>query len=834
MTGERARLERALRVWLEHRASGGRDDELLARHVDLADLLAPMLAEAATESPSTLGDYILEQELGRGGMGVVYRARHASLDRTVALKVLADHVAGDPNTLVRFRREALHLSRLRHPGIVDVLGVGEANGRHWLAMAFVDGETLQQRLAALQEFGGHRGDSRRVLVAVVAQIAEALAHAHAAGIVHRDVKPANVFLRRDGQALLGDFGLSRSEHSTSLTREGVVAGTPDYMAPEQIRGEPLDGRTDVFALGATLYECLTLVRPFRGGSIDQVLQRIEHGELPSPRRLDRGIPVELEAIVTKALEKRPADRYPDASAFAADLRAFLELRPISARPPSRPTRLLRWVRREPWRAAGAFGVLGAVVAAALLLAYLPDIRAAARDRDDAAFTEALANSLLANSFRQHAVAEQWLERAQALRPESAEAEACMLSQRVRLDGAANVLAAIERSPNAHTPPLQRMRVRALQGLGRDDEALQLEAVLPVAHTDVEALLWIGSCRHRSARSEQGQDVLTEIENAMRRVPRPLLALWSEWAAALPDNRRTEAAQALLRHWPTVPVAKFLAANMLLFDEPARSRELVLEAIAGGVELADCWRVLAVAELKLGNAEQTRAALAEAMRRKPSVIEWQRIASIHERLGDRASWIAASRSFVAAFPAAPEAQTCLGSALLDADDEQLVQEGIAAFRAAAEAGPQSPEWQYNYAVALHATYRDEDAVAQCHRVLNLEPGNERAHERLISILTTLRQESQILVELERWVTVRTDDAKTRTQLANIYLLLDRSRDALRVIEEADYITRGESAAVSVQRAAVHAALGEPAAEARYLERAAVLQAAGEAKSETAPR
>ena len=264
-----SRLTTALNLFLACRTRGEDPRTLLARHPELADLLTPMCDDEAAEAPASdaraFGDFDLAREVGRGGMGVVYEARQRSLGRRVALKILAHDVATSPTQIARFHREARTLARLDHVHIVRVLDVGDSDGRHWLAMEFVDGTSLEERLTALRAGGGHSGGSRRTLVQVIAEVADALQHVHDAGILHRDVKPSNILLDRNDHARLSDFGLARDSSSPTLTQVGVVAGTPHYMSPEHlVGGDALTPRSDVFSLGATLYECVVLERPFQG------------------------------------------------------------------------------------------------------------------------------------------------------------------------------------------------------------------------------------------------------------------------------------------------------------------------------------------------------------------------------------------------------------------------------------------------------------------------------------------------------------------------------------------------------------------------------------------
>jgi serine/threonine protein kinase len=363
----------------------------LGKEVAAAErLLAQGFDPGGGALPRSFGDYAIERELGRGGMGIVYAAVQRSLGRRVALKVLSTPLRSNERTSSRFERESRLLAQLEHPGIVRVIEAGVNGDVPYYAMEFVDGAPLSAVLEAIARHGlatanadtlaaavagavsepspvSQRRDAASYVATMVdlaAQVAEALAFAHAAGVIHRDVKPGNVLVRRDGTAVLTDFGIARLEAAQSLTLTGAFAGTPSYVSPEQARGDNVDFRSDVFSLGVTLYEALTLRRPFEAEETTAVLAKIQREEPPDPRQLNPDIPAEVAAVVLKALVKEPAGRYATAGALAADLRAFLAGRPVSARPPTPSQRLWRWCRREPWKATA----LATAAAAAVLIA----------------------------------------------------------------------------------------------------------------------------------------------------------------------------------------------------------------------------------------------------------------------------------------------------------------------------------------------------------------------------------------------------------------------------------------------------------------------------------
>jgi formylglycine-generating enzyme required for sulfatase activity/predicted Ser/Thr protein kinase len=310
-----------------------------------------------------LGDFRLIRRLGEGGMGVVWLAQQESLKRPVALKLIRAERTGSGDVERRFQREAESVARLRHPNIVQIHASGEERGVRYLAMEFVDGRALDDvaREAIAQ---GKRLDVPRVL-GWIAAIARALAAAHAEGIVHRDVKPSNIVVRTDDTAMLTDFGLARDVDATVATRSAGFMGTPSYAAPEQIDAHigPIDARTDVYALGATLYELVTGVVPFSGNTTEQVLHGIVSASLTAPRRRNKALSRDLETVILKAMERDPRRRYVDAAAFADDIDALLALRPIAARPPSVVRRGVAWVRHRPLLAVSFLAVVLVVVAA---------------------------------------------------------------------------------------------------------------------------------------------------------------------------------------------------------------------------------------------------------------------------------------------------------------------------------------------------------------------------------------------------------------------------------------------------------------------------------------
>ena len=344
------------------------------------------LGRASGWEPGTVvGQYRIEGELGRGGMGVVLRASDETLGRTVAIKVLRPDVT-DPKASARLIHEARMVAKLRHDHVVTVHAVVSPHGAApYLVMEHVDGETL----AALIRLRGRLEPGEAADIA--AQIAGGLGAAHEQGLIHRDVKPSNVLVEAaGGRAKLSDFGLARGDQAiaSTMTREGHLAGTPTYMSPEQARGGPrLDHRSDIYSLGVTLYEALTGEVPFRGAP-HMVFQQVIAEEPRPPRAWNDRVPRDLETICLKAMAKEPGRRYQSAGDFAGDLRRWQRGEPIMARPVGRLERTWRWCRRRPV-IAGLTAALVVVVGAGFAGTFSQWRRAelergrALRERDDA-------------------------------------------------------------------------------------------------------------------------------------------------------------------------------------------------------------------------------------------------------------------------------------------------------------------------------------------------------------------------------------------------------------------------------------------------------------------
>lgn len=369
-------------------AAGGalEPDDLLARvpaeHQPALDRCLRMIRAGISSAPrasaklgpgAQLDGYRIVREIGRGGMSVVYLATQLDLKRQVALKVLRPGLAIDARHVDRFRREALSIARLQHPHIVQVYAVGEADGYHYLAMEHIDGKNLAQALADVPQATRRRCEREkrkdacyaaadlaeatgvaalarassfeRALAELLAPVARAIGVAHEIGLVHRDVKPSNILVHKDGRALIADFGLAKGDGDPGLSLTGEPLGTPYYMSPEQaaLAAAPIDPRTDVYSLGVTLYEALAGRRPFEGDTPLAVLDAIRSTSPPRLTQVARHVSVEFEAVVERAMARDPRDRYARALDLATDLAALAEGKPTQA----------RVQRRGDWKRFGA-------------------------------------------------------------------------------------------------------------------------------------------------------------------------------------------------------------------------------------------------------------------------------------------------------------------------------------------------------------------------------------------------------------------------------------------------------------------------------------------------
>jgi hypothetical protein len=423
--------------------------------------LPPSPQSAGTSDARAPAGYAIEKELGRGGMGVVYLARSVALQRPCALKMILAGVHSGDGEVQRFQTEAQDIARLQHPGIVQVFEIGEHDGKPFMALEFCGGGSLDAVLAK-------NPLPPRDAAMLVKKIAAAVQTAHEAEVLHRDLKPANILLTKKGEPKVTDFGLAKKLDEQGATSTGSVMGTPSYMPPEQANGDKAIGPSaDVYALGAILYECLTGRPPFRAATpLDTLLQVISDEPVP-PRQLNAGVPVDLETICLKCLQKDPTRRYASAQQLGDDLKHWLKGEPIRGRPVGTVERAVKWVRSNvavSLLAAAVLLVLSAGAIVSSLLAYAANQAAddAARQAEAAQRAERLAQTQAVTeaTARQQAQAEK-------IRADR-QTEAARLAEK-QAQQQADAEAAARRSAQEETKRAEAEKARAEQQLLRAEQ-----------------------------------------------------------------------------------------------------------------------------------------------------------------------------------------------------------------------------------------------------------------------------------------------------------------------------------------------------------------------------
>ena len=764
-------LAKALDLLARHRQQPHcTDAELLAAHPHLRELLEPLLAETppatAADRDNSLGDFRLVRLLGRGGMGEVHEAVQRSLGRTVALKLLPADRATSPSARARFQREAQLLARLRHDHLVAVHQAGVLDDRWYFAMDLVDGcslanvitrcrqlpattvggerlcRALQLELDAPDAGGKLRGrDAQATAVACLLPIAQALAHVHAHGIVHRDVKPANILLRADGTPLLTDFGLARDNEGPGLTQTGDFAGTPHYVAPEIIAdgSRQATPQSDVFALGVTLYELLTLRRPFDGNSTEAVLQHVLRSNPPDPRSLGAACSVELLAVLDKALQKRPADRYPDMAAFAADLQALHDGRPVSVTRPGPWTRLRRYARREPLRAAFALALAVLVPSLLWLSGYLlwqrPRIEAAAeleRQQQIEALLEAgyleLGEGSPPLAVRRFLAA----DRIEVDRPETLVGLVLAFD---RLGQHERMLAARSRLQRGH-PHL----AAELTGLSSDAEAARAarRAVAPTAPASTGLPIDALGCYVRGMRwldyAHDSGDLAAyrEAAEALRacidrsKVARALYhSQYLHVLGHLGEAEPIRSFAAVVAHlWPEAPIPLFWRGFALEFIDRVQARELLQRSIAARADLSLAHCTLARTFEAEDRWHEALAGYQRALLHEPDApTALYGLARSQVHLGEFAAALTAAERALELLPNGYQGHLTRAAALLELD---RLDDGLAAVNRAIELVPTDPECHLLRCRLLAALGREPEAVAAAARAAELAPADSEPH------------------------------------------------------------------------------------------------------------
>ena len=787
-----ARLQRALEVFL----AGVDRDQVLRDHPDLADLLGPMF-DAGTEhddqdqpkksSPREIGGFEILRELGRGGMGVVYEAHQPALARKVALKILPPIATGDPLAVARFRREAAAAAALEHPGIVKVYELGNSELSHWIAMELVPGLSLGERAAELRQLG------IPACVATIAAVADALHCAHQKGLVHRDVKPANILLRADLSPVLTDFGLARDLLSPAASQSGFV-GTPYYASPEHVDSKLVDARSDVFSLGATLYVLLTGEKPFPGDTTDEVLEKIRLEPPRDPKHLSASLPKDLCSVLFKALEKRPQDRYQSAADFAKDLRAFLAFEPVSARTPSAWTRLSRWVRRKPLQAALSIALLALGGTAAFVLTNLDHLKAgeklAMESRVEAVLISAMKERQLGQGDASIPLVESTLR-------EIPDHEELVLSlvllewqqnpaEEVRRDHNA-VLGRLEAHPVAlaKSPALQRLRALLLRASGSEVQANSILAALGPARSGLEFFVEgkaLAQLRDPSDR-DAGRRALDLIRRSVLASDRPRALLAFEYAFMVHDLGDKSTAQdvetILTAHWPTNALAWAWISYAAVDFAPERAARAARKSLDLDPRMTIAWGQLGTALARMGNDEEAEKALRKAIELEAGTFSAEvNLAGLLLRKGEFQPALEAADRALAKRPRNRNALVAKASAKMYLGAAQVAE---------AILEPLWERWPNDLAVSSavgslrNIQGRHSEAIPILRRVVARNPWNETAHFDLGTALALTQQLPEAKAMLERSIEMAPDHAQAHSNLGKVLLdlgELDRAQEATR--------------------------------------------------------
>jgi serine/threonine protein kinase/Flp pilus assembly protein TadD len=771
-------------------------------------------------APQELGDFRLLCQVGRGGMGVVYEAEQVSLGRRVALKVLPFAATMDPKQLQRFQNEARAAAQLHHTNIVPVYYVGCDKGVHFYAMQFIDGQSVAEIIAELRpgarSAASDQGDaagvdaaSGRMLPSVssdttpeigkagilstvsshpdrsffrlVAQLgiqaAEALDHAHQVGIVHRDVKPANLLVDATGRLWVTDFGLAQVQGDSRLTLTGGLIGTLRYMSPEQALAKRgvIDHRTDVYSLGATLYELLTLEPVVGGSDRQELLRQIAFEEPRRPRRRNKALPAELETIVLKALQKNPADRYATAQELADDLERYLRHEPIRARRPSVTQRARKWARRHrPVVLTAALGLLAAAAVLAGSVGWVVRDRAARRTETERVVAAAFDESVSRQEERRLPEALSAARRANELLAGADVGEA--LQQRVRA------------------------RLSDLELLGRLDN-VRLEALIGSGDGDFD---WNGADElygqtFRPAGIDIGTLPVEEAGERLRKstVAAELAAMLDHWA--LVRWRARGADDSSWRH--LLQVARLAdpdAWRARVRDSLERGdiRSLLAATSSEETMRLPVATLVVLGSALLGNKEtygQAEVFLREAQRRHAddfwlNFLCWEFVTSIPPpRPAERlrfAAVVAALR------PTIPGARVNLGNVLHDAG---RTDEAIAEYREALRLKKGYGLAHNGLGNALKAKGRTDEAIAEFQEALRLQPDNAAAHFNLAGALYDRRQFDEAIEQCRETIRLKKHLAEAHNTLGNALREKGRLGEAVAAYQEAIRIKKDHALA-----------------------------------------
>jgi serine/threonine-protein kinase len=688
----------------------------MCRIRDDLDALFPPSTEPAAPPPGMalpeVPGYEVEAVLGRGGMGIVFKARHQKLNRLVALKMMLTGAYASPEELARFRREAEAVAALRHPHIVQVHDAGEVAGRSYFTMEYVEGGNLGHSLAGQPQ-------PPRYAAELVATLATAVQFAHQSGFIHRDLKPANILLTADGAPKITDFGLVRSiEAGPQFTRSGALVGTPSYMAPEQAlgRASAVGPAVDIYALGAVLYEMLTGQPLFDGLTTGEILQKVIAEEPVPPSRLNAKVPRDLETICLKCLHKSPARRYASAQDLADDLHRYLDGKPVLARPVGLLERAAKWARRRPAAAlllAALLVMLAAAAGTGIWLHQQEADRQAARAQRQGQARDTIATALGRADGLQ--AEERWAEALVILSdaaPHLADAGSPHLDQRFRqaqsdFQVAAKLEAVRESNPRQPAGPTdypQRaaefQEAFAYAGLRIDDDVEKVADSIRASTIRAQLVAAVEDRAFVAFMLKDGPLVERLLQIARLADPEPAWRDGFRDPAAWKDRNR-------LLH---------LADGAFTSSPPPSEHQLALLGLLLG---------------RVGARAESSRLLAEACRRQPKNFWVNREMGFALVLQNR--WLEAAGYYRAALTQRPDnagAQEGLGLALWRAGQTE---EALAAYRRAVELSPRSTALHSRLVDALASAGYWKDAEVACRRALEIDPTNYFTPPRLADVL-----------------------------------------------------------------------------------------------------
>jgi tetratricopeptide (TPR) repeat protein len=722
----------------------------------------PAVVGAAITGPpiAKIGGYTLGRRLGAGGMAAVFLAEDESLGRPAAVKILGPDLLGTGERAERFLREARTIARLRHPNIVEVYSAGEQGGFRYIAMELVTGSNIHELISEAAARGTRPPAADVIRWGL--EIARALQAAHEAGIVHRDVKPSNIRVTEGGRAVLLDFGLVREDGADTLTESGAFRGSPQYASPEQVglEGVPIDARTDVYSLGATLYEALTGVAAFRGETRDQLFHHILERDPVPLRRLDPSISRDLETIVLAALEKHPARRYATAAALAADLEAARDGKPISVRPISVLGRAMRWTRRQPVKAALAVTAVAAVLTAAILGGYLASNLDRIKSAADAEQAGRLA-SIIQQAFLEYGEGDQGLahelfQEALGIDPASPEARAGFALCRIAGGDPQSAIDFLE-GPGSRNDPgswIQRILTQAKVAKAAAEGTKVTGPVLGEPSSALDHFV-AGMSHLRSGCEGRAEDAAAAFEHlrlavqgSARATPLYFHELGHAAWHAKRDKEAREIAADVARLWPPSPEHWFAIGRTLLNADHEAAIDAFEKAAAPPPRSQNAREHIAVHLSGSG---------------RPHALE---------------TAVALARECVRSGPSRPHAHVALGAALRRSND---VEGAVREFREAIRLNPSSAEANGRLAQTLVLRENFKEAVAPGRTSVRVRPHDPHAWNVLGVALKEGRDGKDVAEALQCFERALVIDPGLAEARCNLGLLLVREGDFAKGVE-----------------------------------------------------